>query len=120
MLRMKEFFCEECGTKFERIVRLEDRPAVRHCGKPARGVIVAPAVKFLEPHFNKGLGVWVNDAQDLDRKLAERGSFIPTKLDLARAIENAPGEPTADHKPDPEIRATAEKVRSRLHGEMKI
>ncbi len=120
MLRNQDFYCEICEARWEELLRVEDNEYVEHCGKPAKKLAMAPAVKYVAPHFNKALGKHIKDSRHFDKELAKGDYFVPTTNEIARAVENPHGM-GGPPKPDKKrIRAAAEKAYSLLHATGKV
>lgn len=80
----------------------------------------APMIKYVEPHFNRPLGQWVNDAQDLERKQKVQGVFTPTKQDIEKAIDSEPITELRPQVDQERFKAVAEKTWSHLYNEHKV
>lgn len=109
---------------WEEVVRIEGEQQIPagffHCEEEAIRVPGAPMIKFVEPHFNRPLGQFVTDAQDLERKQRAQGIYTPSANEVEDALNTDPIKmlkPKANKKA---ILASAEKTWSHLHNEHKV
>ena len=71
-----DFICESCKKTSEVFCSIDDRAGqtCEHCGGALKQQIVAPYVpQEFVPHFDKGLGVYVNSRQHRKQIMRQKG-----------------------------------------------
>ena len=100
-MKLVDFFCATCRTRFEQMERGGRRLTPKHCGKRARRLVSAPALVGVKTQFRHALGREANN-RELTKEVEAKGGHVPSMQEFKMVQEMTEGkvEPEYFGKPD--------------------